>query len=154
MLHIAYSLPISTKFIYSPLFPQNLKISLPLPQNLKISPSISAKFINFPIHFHKIYKFPLFSFNSHLLFTLGFFASTYFDHDAFMHHALHILDAPGWTVASAVFGRCLKETLSIVNYYLLITSWQSSQSRTDNIKVQNVRVWNFMYTYKKISIHV
>jgi len=23
-----------------------------------------------------------------------FFASPYFDHDAFMHHALHILDAP------------------------------------------------------------
>jgi len=38
---------------------------------------ISAKFINPPIF---------------ILFCLG--ASPYFDHDAFMHHALHILDAP------------------------------------------------------------
>jgi len=26
---------------------------------------------------------------------LGFLLPTYFDHDAFMHHALHVLDAPG-----------------------------------------------------------
>src|SRR6218665_1137516 len=40
-------------------------------------------------NFSQIYKFPpLFSV------FLTFLASSYFDHDAFMHHALHILDAP------------------------------------------------------------
>jgi len=29
---------------------------------------------------------------------LAFLVPSYFDHDAFMHHALHVLDAPG--------GRC------------------------------------------------
>jgi len=29
------------------------------------------------------------------------FASSYFDHDAFMHHALHVLDAPGGTPSEA-----------------------------------------------------
>jgi len=25
-----------------------------------------------------------------------FFVSPYFDHDAFMHHTMHVLDAPAW----------------------------------------------------------
>jgi len=41
-----------------------------------------------------MYKFPLFSFNLGFLLNLRFFLSPYFDHDAFMHHALHVLDAP------------------------------------------------------------
>jgi len=41
-------------------------------------PPITAKFINFPMIF--------------IQFT--FFASPYFDHDAFTHHALHVMDAP------------------------------------------------------------
>jgi len=54
-------------------------------------------------YFHKIYKFPyisvkfinffLFSYNLLFCFIHVFFAPPYFDHDAFTHHALHILDA-------------------------------------------------------------
>src|SRR6218665_2256373 len=48
-------------------------------------------------YFHKIfYKFPLFSQNiyfPHIFVQFTFFASPYFDHDAFMHHALHVLDS-------------------------------------------------------------
>ena len=44
-------------------------------------------------YFHKTYKFTLL-FPQNLRFLLNFrvFASPYFDHDAFMHHALHVLD--------------------------------------------------------------
>ena len=49
------------------------------------------KIYKFSPNFRKIYKFPLFSFS------LSFFSSPNFDHDAFMHHALHILDASGAT---------------------------------------------------------
>ena len=44
------------------------------PQNLKIFP-----------YLHKIYLFIL---------NLRVMAYPYFDNDAFMHHALHVLDAP------------------------------------------------------------
>jgi len=46
----------------------------PFPLNLYISP-----------YFQKITFFP----------NLRFLLPPYFDHDAFMHHALYILDAPG-----------------------------------------------------------
>jgi len=43
-------------------------------------PPISAKFINFH---------PYFCY-------LSFLGFPYFDHDAFTHHALHVLDSRGW----------------------------------------------------------
>jgi len=46
-------------------------------------PPISAKFIHSPI-----------SAKCKFLLNLCLFASSYFEHDAFMHHALHVLDAP------------------------------------------------------------
>src|SRR6218665_891831 len=54
--------------------------------------SISAKFP----YFRKISKFPLFSFKLCSFGFINFFASPNFDHDAFMHHALHVLDAPAY----------------------------------------------------------
>jgi len=58
---------------YSPLFPQIFYIFTLFPQNYEFTP-ISA-------------KLPVFL-------NLRFFASPYFDLDAFMHHVLHVLDAP------------------------------------------------------------
>src|SRR6218665_3810013 len=54
--------------------------------------SISAKFP----YFRKISKFSLFSFKLCSFGFINFFASSYFDHDAFMHHALHVLDASAY----------------------------------------------------------
>jgi len=31
-----------------------------------------------------------------------FFVSPYFDHDAFMHHTMHVLDAPGQSIAKTI----------------------------------------------------
>jgi len=60
--------------VYSLYFP---KKCFPLfPQNLYIFPYISAKFMFLGL----IY---------------GFLLPPYFDHDAFMHHALHVPDTPG-----------------------------------------------------------
>jgi len=44
-------------------------------------------------------KFPLWFRKIHLLFTnfLCISFPPYFDHDAFMHHPMHVLDAPEWT---------------------------------------------------------
>ena len=43
----------------------------------------------------KICQFrPLISLNLIFFDKLTFFPSPYFDHDAFAHHALHVLDAP------------------------------------------------------------
>jgi len=39
----------------------------------------------------------LFSFNLRILDNLRFFAFPYFDHNAFKHHSLHILDASDLT---------------------------------------------------------
>ena len=68
-MHIVYP-PTSSKFINVPLFPQTLQI-----------PPISATYIDSPV-FPKIYKSPI-----NLLFC---FPLVYFDHDAFMHHSLHV----------------------------------------------------------------
>ena len=51
--------------------------------------TISKKFINSILFSTKFKSYPLFSFNY-----LRFFAFPYIDHDAFRHHALHVLDAP------------------------------------------------------------
>jgi len=65
----------------------------------RLSPLSQLCTLYIPLYFHKIYKFPLFSqnleispyFRSIHVFCLiyVFFASPDFDHDAFMHHALH-----------------------------------------------------------------
>ena len=53
-----------------------------------------TKIINTQL-FRIIYKFPNFR-STYVFFGLiSVFASIYFDHDAFMHHALHVLDATG-----------------------------------------------------------
>ena len=53
----------------------------------QISPSCT-KFIN-PPYFRSIYV---------SLLNLGFLLPNYFDRDAFTHHALHVLDAPGFAI--------------------------------------------------------
>src|SRR6218665_3648494 len=78
MMHIAFS-PISTKFTNSSYF---------------------CQIYTFPPYFRKIYKFfvflpnlyisPLFPQNLRSLCLIYIFASTYFDHGAFMHQALHV----------------------------------------------------------------
>jgi len=62
--------------LYLPLFPISKKI-------LNFPP-ISKKFLNFP---------PIFVQFTFFWLNLRLFASPYFDHDAFMCHALHALDA-------------------------------------------------------------
>src|SRR6218665_505237 len=54
--------------------------------------SISAKFP----YFRKISKFPLFSFKLCSFGFINFFASSYLDHEALIHHALHVLDASAY----------------------------------------------------------
>jgi len=51
------------------------------------------KFVNFP-YVHSIYIFWL---------NLHFLLPPYFDPDAFMHHALHVLDAPARTLNGALW---------------------------------------------------
>jgi len=47
-------------------------------------------------YFCKIYKFPrIFIRLTFFGLIYPFFTSPYFDHDAFTHHAIHVLDAPG-----------------------------------------------------------
>jgi len=41
---------------------------------------------------------PLFPQNLCFFLNLIFFGFPYFDHDAFMHHVLHVLDAPGQVI--------------------------------------------------------
>src|SRR6218665_491680 len=57
--------------------------------HIELSPYF-PKICNSPI-FAEFMHFPLFSFNLRF-----FFFSPYFDHDAFMHHASHILNAPAF----------------------------------------------------------
>jgi len=59
--------------------------------------------MNLP-YFCKIDKFPYFRsiYVSLLTSTLRFLLSPYFDHDAFMHHALHVLNAPGNSYSEAL----------------------------------------------------
>ena len=45
-------------------------------------------------YFRKIYKFPYFR-EIYVFCLIDVFAPLYFEHDAFMHHALQVLDAPG-----------------------------------------------------------
>src|SRR6218665_2920037 len=64
-----------------PLFSQNGTFP-PVSENLVFSPAFQ--------------NFPLISFNLPVLNVLYvFFVSPYFDHDAFMHHTVHVLDASG-----------------------------------------------------------
>src|SRR6218665_3066713 len=53
------------------------------------------KIYKFLLYFHKIYTFPPISTKFTFLGLIYVFCFPYFDHDAFMHHTLHILDAPG-----------------------------------------------------------
>src|SRR6218665_497206 len=80
-------------------------------------PPIFTKALYFPL-FRKIYYFPpifptfsLISSNLHVFCMLYvILSSPYFDHDAFMHQTMHILDAPArvpvsYTRASQTVGR-------------------------------------------------
>src|SRR6218665_435114 len=64
------------------------------PKPMMHMPPISNNIYN-PPTFAKMFNLSLFSFNL-LLFSLNlhFFISPYFDHDAFTHYALHVLDIP------------------------------------------------------------
>src|SRR6218665_1597333 len=85
------------------------------------SPIKSMMYIVYSPYFHKIYKFPLFSFNLRLLLHLRFFGFPYFDLDAFLHYALHVLDAPELTLNLYSFTRrrcsyeskCRREVVSV-----------------------------------------
>src|SRR6218665_1655747 len=59
---------------------------------MHISP-ISTKFINFP-YFIKISKFSHIFVQFTFLAKFTFYCFPYFDQAAFVHHALHVLDAP------------------------------------------------------------
>src|SRR6218665_3607359 len=78
--------PFSSAKISDDLFfshrPQILDISPPDPRKFIISPSVS-----------KISP-PPFSKNSTTFYILYVYFPPYFDHDAFMHHPIHVLDAP------------------------------------------------------------
>jgi len=66
-------------------------------------PSISTKLQNFPLFPPNLDISPYF--RTIYFFNLRFFASSYFDHESFIHHALHILDAPG--LQGTLFWYCL-----------------------------------------------
>ena len=75
-----FLLVIDHKFRMSPLFSLFQYIF-----SIFINFSFPPTFTNFPPLFRKIY----------VLYILSvFFVSPYFDHDAFMHHTMHVLDAP------------------------------------------------------------
>src|SRR6218665_1771993 len=58
-------------------------------------PSISSKVIHLSTYFRKIYQFnPISTKFTFFGLIYVFLLPPYFDHDAFMHHALHVLDAP------------------------------------------------------------
>src|SRR6218665_2642606 len=59
-------------------------------------PPCFRSFSTFPPYFAYFSKFPpLISYNLPVFYILYvFFVSPYFDHDAFMHHTMHVLDAP------------------------------------------------------------
>src|SRR6218665_2461036 len=63
-------------------------------------PSVFPVSVHFPL-FRENYYFPLLSKISPLFlknspaFYIFYVFSPYFDHDAFMHHPMHVLDAPG-----------------------------------------------------------
>jgi len=57
------------------------------------------KNVNSPLFSQKLQIPPIFVQFTFFWFNLRFIASPYFDHDAFMYHFLHVLDAPdevGW----------------------------------------------------------
>jgi len=56
-------------------------------------------------YFHKIYKYPLFSFNLRFLFNLRIFPSPYFDHDACKHRPYHLKIPGGPKMARAALSQ-------------------------------------------------
>src|SRR6218665_370142 len=108
-------------FRFSPLFSRNFQTLwkifeiLPFPEiSLDFHPpkflmtfsfSHRTQILNFPPCFAKIIISPLlskisplFSKNSPAFYILYvYFVSPYFDHDVFMHHPMHVLDAPAYT---------------------------------------------------------
>ena len=72
-------------------------------KSMKHIPLYFQKIHKFLPYFIKFSKFLLFSFNLRFLLNLRVFVSPYFSHDAFLHHALHMLDA---TSASTTCYEC------------------------------------------------
>ena len=89
-------------------------------------PPVSRKLL-FPPYFH---KFPLCFKQFHLLFTYFTCISfpPYFDHDAFMHHPMHVLDAPARTVGQRTIGQadCSPRGLLIKSLFVKRTISQKS----------------------------
>src|SRR6218665_2972410 len=78
---MTFFLVIDSKFEISPLFSLFHYIS-PISEKLLFPPTFT--------------NFPLISLNLRVFYILSvFFVSPYFDHDAFMHHTMHTLDAHG-----------------------------------------------------------
>jgi len=67
--------------------------------------------------FHKIYKFPYFREIDAFCLICVFCFPLLFDHDAFMHHTLHVLDAPA--VVMDVFCILTEDVTSIVVIIML-----------------------------------
>src|SRR6218665_595668 len=55
---------------------------------------ISTKFLNFALFPQKLYTSPYFR-KMYVFCLICVFAAPYFDHNVFMHHALHVLAASG-----------------------------------------------------------
>src|SRR6218665_2764204 len=90
---------------------------LVIDQKFRIPP-IFAVSAHFPL-FRENFSFPLLLQMSlcfrqiHLLFTYFTCISPYFDHDAFMHHPMHVLDAPASQWWSATETQIYKWSLSL-----------------------------------------
>ena len=67
---------------------------LVIDHKFRISPQFSLFQYISPTLFSKNYYFPLFLKNSPAFYILYVYFPPYFDHDAFMHHPMHVLDAP------------------------------------------------------------
>src|SRR6218665_3233791 len=65
---------------------------------VKNIPPSSRKYRNSPLFPQNLEMFPLFSFNLRFLLNLHFlcYHPPYFDHNAFVHHTLHVLNAPAF----------------------------------------------------------
>jgi len=122
-----------------------------------VHPPKSMMHIAYSPYFNKIYKFPplfplkMFQFFPYLssiyvfFLNLPFLLAPYFDHDAFMHHALHVLDASvSWT-APALKMTLLNNYFAIVKMNLLIFSEFVDLVFNEYVLIQDVSCGHCFY---------